>query len=1012
MLEVLDRYDMWTGIGKLNTGADMPMPLKPEFENEPCISRPYPLSRYKQQLLDPLLDQLEKDGIIEDAEASNFSSPVLLVVQKGKPRFVVDYRKINARSVPDSYPLPRQEQILNSVHQARYITLFDIRKAFFQMPIGLSDRHKTTFVLPHRGAKRLTRALMGYLNSPGFCQRQLDKLIDEYKWDFVVCYVDDVVVYSNNWQDHVNHVNWVLKQIHGAGLTLDPTKAFIGFESVNLLGHLVSRFGLSTQREKIASMTSMPAPTNVEQLDHCLGFFGYYRAFVESYAQIAAPLISLLKGVDRKDTRHHNKPIEFSADCREAFDLLKARLATTCERAHSEWVPGCSYILYVDACKLGYGGALHIQHPASGKSKPKEMPVIFISRNLKNNERAYWPTELELGGLVWCLTKLEHILEGQKLTIYTDHVALSWLFSVSATKTHFNQRLLLWAISLQKWRPTTKIVHRAGRAHVNADVLSRYPIASEFPSDLRRECDTTTCPDPHRRSSRVNAISIVEVSDSFKDKLRSSYKTDRHFRAVVEKLESSPENQFHAYRFDPNTQLLYFRDISMTEKPWRLAIPSALVPQMFELAHDKLGHMGFEKSYDRLNGLYIPQMARKLRSYIGACHTCLEVKSKRSTDGLLVPIETPGSCFDRIAMDFVSGFPASPDGYDSILTITDKFTKVLTIIATKTTDDAEKTAERFFHGFYLRYGLPGSIISDRDTRFVSLFWTSLAKRVGTDLLLSTAYHAQTDGESERSNQTVENVLRSVIGYGLDDEWEKKMGEIEFLINTSKHAATGSAPYEVLYGFRPRSLTDLVAGTADKSFTREEWIANRRILRQEVSDAIADAATTMARHYDRSHRDVELNVGDMVMVRARQGLTIPGVGSGKLSRRFFGPFKILARIGATAYKVKLPHEYKMHNVINVQHLKGCPRDEFNRLPPPPPPPVVVDDTWADYEVDSILDKRKRRGQTQYLVKFKGYNNADALWYDESDSESFSELRDEYNARVEQGVVRRSSRRKRS
>lgn len=1008
MKAILRKFDMWDRIGLLKTGETMSMPLKPEFEGKPCHSAPYPISRWKQSLMDPFLDALEKDGVIEDSKATDFSSPCLIVIQKGRPRFVVDYRKVNARCIPDPYPLPRQEQVMNAVEGSAYISLFDIQKAFFQLPIELRDRHKTTFVTPHRGAKQFTRALMGYLGSPAFCQRQIDRILSPWKWEFTVCYVDDIVIFSKDWESHLRHVETVLKALYEAGLTLDSKKAYIGFKSLKLLGHLVSRFGLSVQEEKIKAMMELPEPKTLGDLDKTLGFFGYYRSFVENYSQIAAPLTDMLTGVNRSSTSHQKDLIEWNDTARKAFAKLKECLANACTRSHAKWNPSCEYALYVDASHLGFGGALHIIeesgiHGPNGKrsNKSKEYPVVFISRSLKKNEKQYWPTELELAGLVWALSKLEHLVEGHSLKIYTDHVALTWLFNVTTTKTKFNQRLLLWALALQKWRPSTTIVHRPGRSHVNADVLSRYPVASTFPKDLRKDTSSFPQPDPHRRSAKINSITLVELSNAFKRDLAKSYDSDKHLKEIYKKICSSSENHYHAFRVDSDSKLMYFRNIAHPAKPWRLVIPDKMLKELFHYAHDNFGHQGFEKSYDRLAGVYVPRLSRKLKSYIQSCPNCLASKSKRTTDGLLNPIATPDTCFHTITMDFVSGLPVSPKGFDSVLTITDKFTKVVTLVAVKTTDDAERTAQRFYRKFYLRYGLPKAIISDRDTRFVSQFWKSLARRLDTRLLMSTAYHPQTDGLSERTNQTMENILRSMIGYGVDEDWASRLKEVEFCINTAKHSTTNASPYEVLYGMRPHLLGDLMAVPED-AFEKEDWIKGREILRKEVSDAISDAATVMARHYDNTKADKSFTVGDYVLIKNRKALKIPGIGSNKISSRFFGPFKIVKRIGSTAYKLELPPGYRMHDTINVQDLKLAPQDEYHRAVPPPPPDAI-DEEWADYEVESVIDKRKRRGSWQYLVKFKGYPLSDSIWYDESQSDSFAGLRDDYNLRLGQGLI---------
>lgn len=1002
MKAILSKYDMWGRIGLLKTGDIMSMPLKPEWEGKPCLNAPYPLSKYKQNLMDTFLDALEKDGVIEDSEASNFSSPCLIVIQKGKPRFVVDYRKVNARCIPDPYPLPRQEDVMNAVEGAVYISLFDIQKAFFQLPIRREDRPKTTFVTPHRGAKQFTRALMGYLGSPGFCQRQMDKILAKYKWEFCVCYVDDIVVFSKDWASHLRHVDLVLKAIFEAGLTIDPAKAYVGFNSLKLLGHLVSRFGLSVQQDKIQAMLGLAEPTTLGELDRALGFFGYYRSFIESYAQIAFPLTEKLKGVNRGDVKHQKTPIVLDDECKAAFAKLKEKLRHSSMRAHAKTAANSNYALYVDACAIGFGAALHLIETIKGKRK--ELPVVFISRSLKTNEKQYWPTEMELAGLVWAMNRLEPIIEGHPLTIYTDHMALKWLFSITANKSRFNQRLLLWSLSLQKWRPFVTIVHRPGRSHINADVLSRFPVASEFPQHLRQDTNISMAPDPHRRSSRVNSISVVELSNSFKSKVLKGYKEDCHLKGTYCKLVDSPSNHYHAFRLDPDSKLLYFRDISKVEKPWRLVIPENCVKELLKWAHDDQGHQGTDKTYDRLAHVYIPRLAKRIQSYVGSCPNCLSNKPKRTKDGLLNPIVSPSECFHTIAMDFISGFPESKSKkYNSILTISDKFTKVVTLVPTHTSDDAKKTAERFFRHFYLQYGLPKAIISDRDTRFVSSFWKALAKRLDTKLLMSTAYHPQTDGASERTNQTVENILRSMIGYGIDEDWVGKLKEIEFCINTATHSSTGTSPFEVLYGYKPRLVGSLLESSHEQN-DNDDWLKKRDVLRKEVSDAIADAASTMARFYDVSRKNVSFQPGDKVLIRNRQGLVIPGMRNDKLGARFFGPFEVLQKVGATAYKLNLPDSYRMHDVINIQHLKKAPNDEYHRTAPPAPPLATdADEEWEEYEVEKVIDKRVRRGKTQYLAKFKDYPVSDSIWYDREESSGFSDLVKDYESRLKEGTV---------
>lgn len=238
------------------------------------------MSESKRQAYDKIIAMLESQGIVEDSGATQSCSPALMVIQNNKPRFVVDFRKNNGRTPLVVYPLPRQTDIFNHLQDAGFISMFDLVKAFFQMLITEEDRHICTFSTRHGGAKQLTRSLMGYINSPAHCQRVINRIIKPYRWEFVIAYVDDIIVFSRTWTDHLKHIHWVLSELHKVGLTLDAAKSFIRFKSVNMRGHVVNRFGLATQEKKVEAMLSFPTPKNLQDVRILLGFSGYYRKFI------------------------------------------------------------------------------------------------------------------------------------------------------------------------------------------------------------------------------------------------------------------------------------------------------------------------------------------------------------------------------------------------------------------------------------------------------------------------------------------------------------------------------------------------------------------------------------------------------------------------------------------------------------------------------------------------------------------------------------------------------------
>lgn len=391
--KILESYNVWTGIGLLNTGEKLRMPFKPEFRDATSIQPPYPMSHEKTLIYDKFIKELEDQGVVEDAEIDRYCSPALIVIQKGRPRLVIDYRKINSMCEKDVYPLPRQDEIFPRLQDCEYITLLDFKKAFYQFGLHADDMTKTTFSTRHGGAKRLTRSIMGYLNSPAFCQRVMDRLIKRYRWSSVLIYIDDLVIFTRTWDEHLLRLSWVLGEISKIGLTLDPDKAYIGFKSIDLLGHVVNHFGLATQEKKIHAMMNLPIPKNLHDLRSMLGYFGYYRKFIENYAQIVEPLSRLLEICRPKKVPKETRQAAVSKDSfkrisiesvwgeeqKQAFELVKNSLAESAILSHAYLNDDIKFALYVDASKIGFGAALHAIIPND------KLPQGLCSRSKSGN---------------------------------------------------------------------------------------------------------------------------------------------------------------------------------------------------------------------------------------------------------------------------------------------------------------------------------------------------------------------------------------------------------------------------------------------------------------------------------------------------------------------------------------------------------------------------------------------------------------------------------------------------
>lgn len=392
----------------------------------------------------------------------------------------------------------------------------------------------------------------------------------------------------------------------------------------------------------------------------------------------------------------------------------------------------------------------------------------------------------------------------------------------------------------------------------------------------------------------------------------------------------------------------------------------------------------------------MPSLSKRLKAYIRACPTCAVAKSKNHLGGKLHPLELPEKPFETIAMDFVVALPLS-GGFDAILTVTDKFTKMVSLIPCNTTDSAKETARRWTESYYSRFGVSRNIISDRDVKFVSSFWQELFKLLDCKLLMSTAFSPQTDGQSERTNQTMEVMLRSLLSQREFTDWKPLLPIVEFSINSMKSEASLRSPFETLYGFNPRCFPDMILRDQNEEFDLDYL---RETVRKEAYDQLSHARALMAIYYDKDRHDMNIHPGDSVYVENRPSLSIPGLSSSKLGPKRFGPFTVLENVGKGASQLFLPQSYRMHPVISHRHLTLKRQDtEFHRDDARPPPEVFDQSLGeGEYEVERVTDKRTSHNgkKVEYLVKWVGYPNHESTWIDASESGFFDRLVNQFEA----------------
>ena len=989
----------------------MPIPLKSDAKAKP--SKVYPLGQKDREVVDATFDKLQQQGKLKfSTQPTPYSWPCFVVwrdtPQGRKGRVVIDIRGLNAITEDDGYPLPLQAEIISLIAGFPYISTVDGVAWFHQFQVQRTDRSKLTIV-SHRGQEESSVALMGYKGSPPYVQRQTDTLLRSLR-AFVRAFVDDIIIFSQSLAEHVDHLRQLFQLLREKRASLSPTKSFLGFPSVILLGQRVDSLGMSTSEDKVKAITALRFPISLRDLEIFLGLTGWLRNSIPRYAQRAQPLqerktaltqkmvsevsAKPLTGPARKRTsmkmHYEPSPVELAAfhDLQNAFK--SPTFLMHFDRKRKLYVD-------IDASKV-WGFAAMIYHAKNDTSMPARTDVqaiMFLSKSINSAERNYWPTELEVAAIVWVVRKIRHLIEASEVppvVIYTDHSAAVQISRQTTLSTSSTDKLNLRLVRASQYLSGFNLAvrHKAGKANVVPDALSR--LQADVPSDEKHAVLESLYGNPvaitAEATTEIDTIpvyhmTLVEMNDDFKKRLVDAYAKDPQWSKVLDTIKQSDELP-NGFRFRMHNDLIYSTTLDDVGR-LRLCVPESLQREVFEIAHDKNFHSGFHTTYARIApSIFIKGLTKQLQTYLKHCPDCqLNQTLRHPTYGELNPIATPPIPFHTISMDFIVGLPFF-DGFNVLLTLTCTFTKKKLLIPGFDEWGAEEWANVVLIAIMSHdWGTPVAIISDRDSKFMSAFWQAIFTKLGTTLAASTAWHPQTDGQSERTNQTVEIALRFHLTTGTDD-WVSILPFLQACLNNSV-TSTGFAPNELAYGFRVRDtlgmLSDLPAEDLNKL---------RLVKREEADDAIAFAKAMAKTRYDSTHKAINLREGSLVYLRLHHGYSIPGVNP-KLSNQRVGPFKIVKKVGNLAYRLDLPEIMRIHPVISIAQLEPAPdpsEDPYQRTPKQPPPPVEeeVDDNpeltkkqFKPYEIERLLDRRGEGEKAKYLVKWKGFGSEHNTWY---------------------------------
>jgi len=1014
----------WTELGKTNLHYH-----EIETEDAPPVRMPFyrqsiPVKKQCSQQIKEMLDA----NIIHPSD-SPWHSPVVMVKKKdGSYRFAVDYRKLNAITKPMFYPLQRFDDVIDSVgeSQAQLFSVLDCASGFWQIPLHPKTKHKSAFIT-QEGVFEFNRLPFGLKNAPMAFQSTMAKALNAMNWKYVLIYIDDIIIYSQTFSDHLKHLKAVFGKLKEAGLTLKPSKCRFAAKEVTYLGHIFSKDGIHVDPDKIEAVKSFPEPNSQHQVRQFLGLANYYRKFVPNYSKIAVPLTKLLQ----KETK-----FEWSTTCQTAFDKLKAALISAPILVYPNFDK--PFLLTTDASGEALGYIL-----GQLNDNGHEQVIAYGGRSLHPNEKKWSVTEQECLAILEGIRTFRPYLAHGPFSIYTDHGALEYLKTFKYNSG--TGRLARWALTLQEY--DYQVFHRPGKKNLNADALSRrsYPRQTTSSDPENIPCLAAA----FSGSTSINDNSeYLEVTFSYTDKqpcvtsvtlpdvisvpdVCKRQREDEEYKPIFDYLENHvipPDytdsqqkglvgrameygivnGTLHHFYHPKHRGTKSNRPNAITQ----LAVPKPDRKALLTAYHDSViggCHLGRDSTRQAIQQKYHwPRMYQDIEDYIKTCDICQRCKTQQhATIAPMVPMPIEDT-FQRLHVDILGPLPQTASGNKYILLAIDSFTRWTESFPMKTME-AREVADLLVKEVFTRYGAPRTLLTDRGRQFTSKLVNAICEIYSVKHHYTSAYHPQTNGVCERRNKDIAQILRSYCNEEQTN-WDELLPFVMMAIRSSPCQSTGFSPHYMLFGremLLPIDTTIIPKDSLGKEATSHinGLLKHLKLTKEVAEENIRSSQETTKSRYDQKASPSKFAIGDTVLLR---NTAVPKGHSPKLMMKYNGPYSI-EEIGPN-------YTYKLRNCENYQIIKPFVNHNrlkmYNRRQP-----TIVDlpqkhdqadkqddpqdntnakdlksqnnsdqsrkDDEKLYDFDKIIKRRRQKGKTQYLLKWV---NAKPTW---EPSENISE-----------------------
>ena len=791
LLKLLNEYRIVLAKPGEKTGTTNEIKYKINLKNpNKVVSVPsYPIPYKYQQLLQDEIVKLRREGTIRPS-LSAFNSPVLCVKKPDNSiRVCLDFRKLNSEIEINDYPLPKISDILNSLGQSKIFTTLDLKQAFLQVELADNSKPLTAFTVGNEKYE-YTKLPFGMKNSPAVFQSLMAKILNNILGNAAFCYLDDVCIYSQDLKSHMNDLRNVLERLKRANLTVKLEKCSFIKDTINYLGHKISKHGISCKDS--VRLDSCPRPTDVKTLQTFLGIANFFRKFIPYFSKLAAPLYQLLR---------KNVTFDWTEDCENAFNKLKTSLHNVQTLSHPNYSK--EFILMTDASGYAIGACL-AQYDENNQLKP----LGYFSKTLTNTQSRYSTTKREAYGLVSSLKHFQYILLGHETTILTDHRPLISLFT---KKLPADSALARWAIAIQSFQLTVK--YYPGKLNLVADYLSRLEDISNDPQ--LKNCPVIALSDGQDQSQLDDIQSdddcitlntdtltpyiptLEEVSWST-DELKKAQKRDDHIINITEALTNKNADRncnsiFDLHQYIILDGILYRKRRLDNNKLLilNIVVPSILMEKAIRSVH-YIMHGDYRHTLFKFKlKFYHKYEIRHIKTFVEECEPCQILKGRTPRPITLKTAPIPSRPFETCSMDLLGPLSTTPNGNKYILCLIDMFSRfcILKPIENKNTITIIDCLREVFS----YYGHPHTLLSDNALEFTSSALNQFCRIHTIDKKEILPYMPASNGMVERKNRQIVQLLKLYVNASHPGEWDRYLDIVSNEINNNLNETLGETP---------------------------------------------------------------------------------------------------------------------------------------------------------------------------------------------------------------------------